>query len=136
MSLTANMTVEGPAAAGSPAPQPIAIGYKDGSGNIQYAVNNASGGTNTVAGAANLAITQLTSNGAAQQIVAARPTRRFVTIVNKDATITIYWGPSTVTTANGFPIGPGQSQDIFWVGLIQVIPSSGTPLIVAADYYD
>lgn len=92
--------------------------------------------TNVPKGAANLATSQLATSTTAATLVVARPTRRSVTIKNEDATITVYVGPATVTTANGFPLKANQSISLDWVGLIQVIAASGTPTVSTADVYD
>lgn len=87
-------------------------------------------------GAANLSTPQITTSTTAATLVVARPTRRSVLIRNLDTTITVYVGPATVTSSNGFPIRAGEAIPFSWVGLIQVIAASGTPIVAVADEYD
>lgn len=90
----------------------------------------------TSSGAANAPITRGTASTTAATLVIARATRREALILNMDASIRIYVGPAPVTSANGFPIEPGQSLSMSWVGLIQVIAASGTPAYAVLDEYD
>lgn len=88
------------------------------------------------AGAPSLAITQATSTGTAATLVIARSTRRSVLIRNLDPTYTVYVGPATVTSGNGFPIRAGESLPFTWVGLIQIIDDGTHHCAVAvADEY-
>lgn len=86
-------------------------------------------------GAANLATGQVTA-GAAGTLVIARATRRQVTIKNTDAAITVYIGPATVTSGNGMPLKAGESITVRWVGLVQVLAASGSPVVAYMDEYD
>lgn len=90
----------------------------------------------TQVGAANLATGQVTTSGTAGTLVSSRTTRRSVTVKNVDSTITVYVGPATVTTSNGFEIKAGESKTFTWTGTIQVIAASGTPVVHYADEYD
>lgn len=87
-------------------------------------------------GAANVAVSQVAASTSATQLVAARPTRRGVTIRNFDNSISVYIGPATVSAANGMLLKGGESIYVDWVGLIQVIAASGTPTVGVWDAYD
>ena len=89
-----------------------------------------------VQGAANMANNQVATSVTAATLVAARATRRSVVIKNMDSLITVYIGVATVTTANGLPLLAGESVSIDWVGLIQVIAASGTPVVAYSETYD
>lgn len=91
---------------------------------------------NVPQGAANVASSQVTTSGSAGTLAIARATRRSLTIKNIDASITVYIGPATVTTANGMEVKAGQSITVTWVGLVQVIAASGTPVVCVWDEYD
>jgi hypothetical protein len=79
---------------------------------------------------------QVATSGSAGTLVAANATRRRCLIKNTDATITVYVGPATVTTANGMPIKAGESAEITATALIQVIAASGTPTVAYSDESD
>lgn len=87
-------------------------------------------------GAANLVIGRGNASTSAATLAIARPTRRSILIRNLDGNITIYVGPATVTSANGFPLLAGESSPFTWTGLIQIIAASGTPAYALADEYD
>lgn len=87
-------------------------------------------------GAANLVPSQATSTGTAATLVIARSTRRSVLIRNTDTTNSIWVGPATVTTANGFLIKAGEAVPFTWVGLIQVIDNGSHATVCIADEYD
>lgn len=74
---------------------------------------------------------QVTLGTAAVAILNAAVTGKTVSIVNVDATLTIYIGASGVTTATGFPLLPGQAfgLDIISGSTINVygIAASGAP---------
>ena len=89
-----------------------------------------------VQGAANVAVAQLATSTTAATLVAARATRRGVTIRNHDTSISVYVGPATVTSSNGLLLKAGESVFVTWVGLIQVIAASGTPTVGTWDEYD
>lgn len=97
-----------------------------------------SGGTvtNVPKGAANLATGQVASSTTAGTLVAARATRRSVTVTNSDSTINIYIGPATVTAGNGFLLKPGQSVNIDTTALIQHIAASGAPTTSFVETFD
>lgn len=126
----ADRTVEGAAGAGDPIlGNPVPLGYKDGSGNIQYYTGGNVGG-------ANLNTSHVTATTAAATLAIARPTRRSVTIKNTDTSLTVYVGEATVTAAKGMEIKAGESWPLDFTGLIQVIAASGTPVVDIADVYD
>lgn len=87
-------------------------------------------------GAANQASGQVATSTSAATFVAARATRRSVTLKNLDAVITVYVGPATVTSGNGMPLRAGESISIDTVALIQVIAASGTPSVAYYETYD
>lgn len=87
-------------------------------------------------GAANLDNGQVAASTTAGTLIAARATRRSVTIKNTDAAITVYVGKATVTAANGMEIKAGQSINIDTTALIQVIAASGTPSVAYIETYD
>jgi hypothetical protein len=87
-------------------------------------------------GAANLANGQVTASGTAATLVAARATRRYVTVKNTDAVITVYVGAATVTSANGMPLLAGESISLDFNGLVQVLAASGAPVVAYAEVYD
>lgn len=89
----------------------------------------------TQVGAANLATGQVTA-GSAGTLVIARATRRQVTVKNTDTSITVYIGPATVTSGNGMPVKAGESITVRWVGLVQVLAASGSPVVAYMDEYD
>lgn len=90
----------------------------------------------TAKGAANSSVLRATASTSAATLAVARATRSGILIRNLDAAITIYVGPATVTSGNGFPILPGESCPFSWVGLIQVIAASGTPAYASWDEYN
>lgn len=94
------------------------------------------GGTGTsIQGAANLASSQVTTAVTAGTLAIARPTRRRCTYKNLDTSITVYIGPATVTALNGMEVKAGQSGEFTWVGLMQVIAASGTPIVAIHDEF-
>lgn len=90
----------------------------------------------TQSGAANLATSQVTSTGTAATLVNARPTRRSVLIRNTDAANSVWVGPATVTTGNGFLIKAGESVPFTWTGLLQIIDNGSHAVVAIADEYD
>ncbi len=91
--------------------------------------------TSLIAGAPNIASGQVTA-GAAATLVAARATRRCVTILNTDALLSIYIGPATVTSGNGMLIKAGVQVRIETTALIQVPAASGSPVVTYMEEYD
>ena len=76
---------------------------------------------------------QVTTSTTAGTLVAANVNRYKLTVKNKDATITVYIGPATVTSANGVELKAGESRVLKAGILWQVIAASGTPVV---DYVD
>lgn len=89
----------------------------------------------TAVGPANITTGQVTAGGAAT-LVAANTTRRQCTIKNTDASLTVYIGPATVTSANGMPVKAGESIVVRSTALIQVVAASGSPVVSYMDEYD
>lgn len=87
-------------------------------------------------GAPSYANNQVAASTTAGTLIAARATRRSVTIRNTDATITVYIGAATVTAGNGMPLKAGESINIDSVALIQVLAASGTPAVAYIETYD
>lgn len=87
-------------------------------------------------GAANLNIVRQTSTASAATLLVARATRRSAVIRNLDAANSVWVGPATVTTANGFEIKAGESVPITWVGLLQIIDNGSHAAVAVADEYD
>ncbi len=89
-----------------------------------------------LAGAPNVATGNVTA-GAAATLVAVRPTRRTVTIVNNDALLSVYIGPPTVSAANGLLIRAAAPPiTLATTALIQVIAASGSPIVSFCEVYD
>lgn len=86
--------------------------------------------------AANLTTGQVTASTSAGTLVIARATRRGVLLKNTDSSITVYYGPATVTAGNGMPLKAGESTVVNSVVLIQVIAASGSPVVAYSDEYD
>lgn len=86
-------------------------------------------------GSANTAVSHVTASTSAATLAIARPTRTSLFILNTDAAITVYVGPATVTAGNGIPLAAGAGISVTWVGLVQVIAASGTPVIAIWDEY-
>lgn len=90
-----------------------------------------------VAGAANVATSQVTSTDTAATLVDARPGRRSVLIRNTDATNSVWVGPATVTSGNGFLLKGGEAVAIDGTGLLQVIDDGTNHCVVAVmETYD
>lgn len=75
---------------------------------------------------------QVTAGGAAT-LVAANAARYKLTVRNQDASLSVYVGPATVTTANGALIKAGESRVFKGATLLQVVAASGSPVV---DYVD
>lgn len=75
----------------------------------------------------------VTTSTTAGTLVASNANRYKLTVYNRDASISVYAGPATVTSSNGALIPAGQSR-VFKAGILwQVIAASGTPVV---DYVD
>lgn len=104
--------------------------------DILNSVFNQTTKTIKLVGAPNIASNQVTAGTNAGTLVAARATRRSVTIKNTDTSIVVYIGAATVTAANGMPLKAGESISVDWTGLIQVIAASGSPVVAYLETYD
>jgi hypothetical protein len=76
-------------------------------------------------GAASIASGQVTATGSAQTLIAARATRRSVSVMNTSASDPVYIGPATVSASNGHYIPPRGSVSVDTIALIQVIATAG-----------
>ena len=90
----------------------------------------------TLAGAANEANGQVSVTNAATKIVDIRSTRRSVVIINLSSSVTVYLGPSGVTTSTGLAIPAGQSVSIPFTGAIYGIVASGSLTVSYMEIYD
>lgn len=78
---------------------------------------------------------QVTPTATAATLLAARETRKTVTLYN-GTNMTVFVGPATVTTANGFGIPAGAALTIPTTALLQVIVASVTGLAGAIHYVE
>jgi hypothetical protein len=78
----------------------------------------------------------VTASGTPGTLVAARATRRYVTIKNLDAAISVYVGAATVTAGNGMPLKAGESVSLDCTVLVQVLAASGSPVVAFIEVYD
>lgn len=114
-------------------------GYIDGAGTVSPKIPTTGltpVSVSTTPGGTNLATGQITTSTAAGTLVVARATRQSVLVRNTDATISVYVGPATVTSSNGMLLKAGESCPFTFVGLLQVIAASGTPVVAFADEYN
>lgn len=79
----------------------------------------------TELGSINIYTTQVNVSNTAATLIAARVTRKRVTIVNRQTT-PIFIGPATVTTSNGFQIDPGAGITLYTTALIQAITAAAS----------
>lgn len=86
------------------------------------------GGTGWVTG-------QVAVTASAATLIAARETRKYATILN-GSNVTIFVGPATVTTANGFALAPGAALTVPSTVLIQQIAASITGLSGTTYYQE
>lgn len=86
-------------------------------------------------GAPSIASGQVTA-GAAATLVAARATRRSVSIFNTDSTNGVYIGPATVTSGNGMLLPARASISVDTTALIQCLAAAGTPVVTYIETYD
>ncbi len=91
---------------------------------------------NQLTGAANMANGQIAATTTPATLVAARPTRRSVTIKNINTSISVYVGLATVSSANGMLLRSGESISVDYVGLIQVVAGSNSPNVSYIETYD
>lgn len=78
---------------------------------------------------------QVTPTASAATLVAARETRKSVLVYN-GTNLTVYVGPATVTTANGFQLPSGASLEVSTTALLQNIVSSVTGLTGFLSYVE
>ena len=89
-----------------------------------------------VPGAIQAAPSQVTASITASTLVIARKTRTSCLVRNTDATISVYIGTATVTSANGMILKAGESVVITGQNLWQVIAASGSPVIAIIDEFN
>lgn len=89
----------------------------------------------TALGSASIANGQAAPTGTAGTLLAARETRRRMTVVNRGSQ-NCYLGIATVSTSNGLTLKPGDSIDIETTALVQAITSSGTGQLDYIEEYD
>src|SRR5688572_5864631 len=72
----------------------------------------------------------------AEAVVAANAGRFYAEVQNLDAAINVYLGKdNTVTTANGYLLGPGRTFGFQgYVGAIWAIAASGTPSVAMIEW--
>lgn len=99
-------------------------------GNINVAASTAS------TGAGNMANGQVAATTTAATLVAARATRRSVTVRNMDSSISAYIGIATVSATNGMLLKAGESISVDFTGLIQVVSASNSPNVAYLETYD
>ena len=89
-----------------------------------------------VQGALHHANSQVTTSTTAGTLIIARGTRTSCLIRNLDATISVYIGSATVTSANGMLLKAGESVVVTDKTLLQVIAASGAPVVAVFDEYN
>lgn len=102
----------------------------DGIAALTYPASEAASGAPSIASG------QLTTGAAAALLVAARATRRSVSILNADETNSIAIGGVGVTTATGHIIPPLGSISIDSTAAIYAIALAATPLVTYLESYD
>ena len=88
-------------------------------------------------GSTAIAVARITPTTSPATLVAARDTRKRLVITNNSNT-TVYVGPATVSTANGYPIGGGYTLTLYTTILVQCIIASGTASadVACVEEYD
>lgn len=87
-------------------------------------------------GSSAVAIARVTPTTTAATLIAARETRKRLIITN-NSNVTVYVGPATVTTANGYPIPVGYTLVLYTTALVQAIVASTAAADVAVtEEYD
>lgn len=76
-------------------------------------------------GSASIAATQVNVTNSAATLIAARTSRRRVTVINRQLAA-IFVGAPTVTTAVGTQVDPGASLTLYTTALIQAITSAAS----------
>ena len=93
--------------------------------------------TGTSTGANNGANGQVTTTGSSAQLVAARPTRRYIVIRNNDATNSAFVGFGVVSSANGFQIKPTDPPLVLYTtAQINCIQGAGAVVLSFVEIYD
>lgn len=93
--------------------------------------------TSQPTGAPNLGNGQATAGAASGQLVAARATRRSVTVRNEHATDSIRIGAGTVSGANGFLLKAGESISLDTVAAVNGIRAGASDVTVSyIETYD
>lgn len=115
---------------------PASIGQKTAAASFSVTLaSDQAALTTKETGAPNIATGQVTA-GAAATLVAARATRRTVTISNRDGLIGVYIGPATVTSGNGLFLPALSVVTLPTSALIQVLAASGSPVVSYFEVYD
>ena len=88
-------------------------------------------------GSTAIAVARITPTTSPATLVAARDTRKRLVITNNSNT-TVYVGPATVSTANGYPIGVGYTLTLYTTILVQCIIATGTASadVACVEEYD
>jgi len=88
-------------------------------------------------GSTAIAVARITPTTSPATLVAARDTRKRLVITNNSNT-TVYVGPATVSTANGYPIAVGYTLTLYTTILVQCIIASGTASadVACVEEYD
>jgi hypothetical protein len=87
-------------------------------------------------GAANFANGQVTAGAVSGVLVAARATRRVVTIRNQDAANSAYVGGGTVTSGNGFLLKAGESISIETTAALNCLRATADVSLAYLEIYD
>jgi hypothetical protein len=72
---------------------------------------------------------QVALSTTAAQVIAGNRARRSVCIRNQDASISVYVGPTGVTTATGILLKAGDPMTLYTTGPIFAVAASGTPTV-------
>ena len=86
-------------------------------------------------GTPNWSTGQVVTSTVAGMLAIARSTRQRIVVRNLDAAISVWVGPTTVTSANGVILKAGESRTFYTQTLLQVIAASGTPTVEIDDYW-
>lgn len=84
-------------------------------------------------GSPSRSISQVATSGTEVSVASARTTRRSCTIKNI-GNITVYVGPTGVTSSNGFPLEPGEAISFSTTGQLFAISSSDSTVAVWDEY--
>ena len=88
-------------------------------------------------GATAVAVARVTPTTSPATLIAARDTRKRLIITN-NSNVTVYVGPATVSTANGYPIAVGYTLTLYTTALVQCIIATGTAAadVAVVEEYD